>query len=213
MKTNHNLSNPFTNASVRQQKLSAAQTLNQSINGNNLFETNEKTLNGLYLNYLSSGMESLTTENLLWIESLAQKCPYLDGQAVFKARTLYAMLVGPKTYNDLQICNTVGIYKGSQSWYEQENASLFQRGNDQVGSLQVFPNPGLDFVTFKLTEPNLLLQSVRIYNMAGQQVLEDTQLNQSGIKRMDIKNLIQGLYTYLCVDSNGLVYTGKLIKY
>ena len=49
--------------------------------------------------------------------------------------------------------------------------------------------------------------------MAGQQVLEDTQLNQSGIKRMDIKNLIQGLYTYQCVDSNGLVYTGKLIKY
>jgi hypothetical protein len=205
--------NVMQNPTLWQQEYQSALALNQTINGSNLFETNEKTLNGLYLNYLGSGMESLTTENLLWIETLAQKCPYLDGQAVFKARTLYAMLVGPKTYNDLQICNTVGIYKGSQSWYEQENASLFQHGKDQVGSLQVFPNPGLDFVTFKLTEPNLLLQSVRIYNMAGQQVLEDTQLNQSGIKRMDIKNLIQGLYTYQCVDSNGLVYTGKLIKY
>lgn len=205
--------NVMQNPTLWQQKYQTALALNQTINGSNLFETNEKILNGLYLNYLGSGMESLTIENLLWIESLAQKCPYLDGQAVFKARTLYAMLVGPKTYNDLQICNTVGIYKGSQSWYEQENASLFQRGNDQVGTLLVFPNPGLDFVTFKLTEPNLLLQSVRIYNMAGQQVLEDTQLNQSGIKRMDIKNLIQGLYTYHCVDSNGLVYTGKLIKY
>lgn len=215
MKTNHHLSSPrsFTNPAVWQQKLNAAQTKNQAIAGTNLFESNEKELNTYYLNYLQNGMESLMPANLVWIESLAKKCPYLDGQAVFKARTLYGMISGPKPYNDLQICNTVGVYKGSLSLYEQENASLFQLDKNQAGDLQVFPNPGWDYVTFKLTQANLQLQYVRICNMAGQQVLEDTQPNQSGIKRMDIKNLIQGLYTYLCVDSNGLVYTGKLIKY
>jgi hypothetical protein len=153
-----------------------------------------------------------TQSKNLTIESLASKCPYLDGQAVFKARTLYAMIAGPLTYNDLAICNNLGVYKGGVNWYELENAGLFNQPQVNDGLLQVFPNPGSDLVTFRLSGSNSELKSIRIFNITGQIVLEDNISNQTGLRRLDIKNLPLGMYSYQCISTNGLAYSGKLIK-
>jgi hypothetical protein len=208
------LSDPLVlqNATLWQQKWNLAQSLNQGMAEQNLFESNEKALNVLYLKYLAQGMESLNANELLEIESLASKCPYLDGQAVFKARTLYAMIAGPLTYNDLAICNNLGVYKGGVNWYELENAGLFNQPQVNDGLLQVFPNPGSDLVTFRLSGSNSELKSIRIFNITGQIVLEDNISNQTGLRRLDIKNLPLGMYSYQCISTNGLAYSGKLIK-
>lgn len=122
------------------------------------------------------------------------------------------MLVGPKTYNDLEICNNQGVYKGGLNWYELENVGLFQSNKSKAGDLHVFPNPGSDIVTFRLMQTRAQLKSIRIFNLTGQLVMECNNANQTGTVCVQIKNLPLGMYSYQCMSSNGLVYSGKLIK-
>jgi hypothetical protein len=197
---------------VRQQKLSAAQTLNEAVSGNNLFETNEKSLNSLYLKYLSLGMESFNNGEMLWIESLAQKCPYLDGQAVFKARTLYAMLTGARTYNDLEICNNQGIFKGGINWYEMENVSIGKQLRISAIEIQVHPNPTTGKVSFSSPNANFLNAEVQFFDLSGRKVLAIKNSVRSSQLEYDLADLPSGLYIYHLKYSNGDIYTGKLTK-
>jgi hypothetical protein len=207
--SNHNI---IENAALWQQKLNAAQTKNQAIAGANLFESNEKELNTYYLNYLQNGMESLMPANLVWIESLAQKCPYLDGQAVFKARTLYAMLSGPRAYNDLEICNNQGIYKGGVNWYEMENVNIGKQLRISAIEIQVHPNPTTGKVSFSSPNANFLNAEVQFFDLSGRKVLAIKNSVRSSQLEYDLVDLPSGLYIYQLKYSNGDIYTGKVTK-
>lgn len=38
-------------------------------------------------------------------------CPYIGGTAVYKARALYAMYNPTALFDDMKICNAIGVYK------------------------------------------------------------------------------------------------------
>lgn len=208
------LSDPLVlqNAALWQQKWNLAQSLNQGMAEQNLFESNEKDLNALYLKYLAQGMESLSANELLEIESLASKCPYLDGQAVFKARTLYAMLVGPKTYNDLEICNNLGIYKGGINWYELENSQIGkiqQIGNEHI---QVYPIPTTTEVNFKAKSSNLSKAMLKVFDVSGRLIQIKVKRQNEEILQIELGEAPAGLYHYNLILEDGDKYSGKLIK-
>ncbi|QLH46123.1 MAG: T9SS type A sorting domain-containing protein [Bacteroidota bacterium] len=157
-------------------------------------------------------MESLMPANLVWIESLAQKCPYLDGQAVFKARTLYAMLTGARSYNDLEICNNQGVYKGGLNWYEFENAGLGKIQTTSILDIRVHPNPTTGKVYFETVQGNLGDAEVQFFDMSGRTVLAIKSATSANQLNYDLNDLPSGLYIYQLKYSNGDIYTGKVIK-
>jgi hypothetical protein len=208
------LSDPMAlqNAALWQQKWNLAQSLNQGMAEQNLFESNEKALNVLYLKYLAQGMESLSANELLEIESLASKCPYLDGQAVFKARTLYAMIAGPLTYNDLAICNNLGVYKGGINWYEIENSQIGkmqQRSNEDI---QVYPNPTTTEVNFKAKSTNLSKAMLKVFDVSGRLIQIKVKRQNEEILQIELGEVPAGLYHYNLILEDGNKYSGKLIK-
>jgi hypothetical protein len=157
-------------------------------------------------------MESLSANELLEIESLASKCPYLDGQAVFKARTLYAMIAGPLTYNDLAICNNLGVYKGGINWYEIENSQIGkmqQRSNEDI---QVYPNPTTTEVNFKAKSTNLSKAMLKVFDVSGRLIQIKVKRQNEEILQIELGEVPAGLYHYNLILEDGNKYSGKLIK-
>ncbi len=76
-----------------------------------LFENYEKDLNRIYLDVLTQGWQDLSTADLEQLEELALSCPFVNGSAVYKARSLFSHIQPGISYNDLEICNAVGVYK------------------------------------------------------------------------------------------------------
>jgi hypothetical protein len=135
-----------------------------------------------------------TQSKNLTIESLASKCPYLDGQAVFKARTLYAMIAGPLTYNDLAICNNLGVYKGGVNWYEMENVNIGKQLRISAIEIQVHPNPTTGKVSFSSPNANFLNAEVQFFDLSGRKVLAIKNSVRSSQLEYDLVDLPSGLY-------------------
>jgi hypothetical protein len=153
-----------------------------------------------------------TQSKNLTIESLASKCPYLDGQAVFKARTLYAMIAGPLTYNDLAICNNLGVYKGGINWYELENAQIGRSNKISDIAIQVFPNPTNGEIYFTSKDVALSGAVVEFYDVLGRKVKSLALLKNLNKISYSLHELPMGIYQYQLKLSNGMQYTGKVVK-
>jgi hypothetical protein len=83
-------------------------------------------VNGMLLQHLIN--PALPAEQLTMLEEMAQACPYDKGNAVYKARALMQDIAPGSFYDDLALCNAVGIYKtsaGGRNHYAQENQLLF----------------------------------------------------------------------------------------
>ncbi|MFM2192159.1 MAG: hypothetical protein RLZZ118_1116, partial [Bacteroidota bacterium] len=103
---------------------------NANINNNELvFETNERWVNATYLQILKNGVENLEAEKREQLSTLAAQCPYLAGEAVYKARAILQPFEPLKVYDDLDICNNAGVYKTTND-YQLENEALFTTNLD-----------------------------------------------------------------------------------
>ena len=88
----------------------------------------------------------------------SDKCPYQEGSAVYKARTLNAIFNPTQMYDDIKICNNTGVYKTNNNGNTQ---GLFGGENDYLKNLK----PNDNNVVLSLNEINVYPNptDVRIY--------------------------------------------------
>jgi len=193
--------------------LQETKDMNNAISCSTLFETNEKTMNTLYIKYMELGLDALSETEISFIQDLADNCPYIDGNAVFKARHMYSMFVPNFYYNDLDICNQIGVYKGGTSMYEQENNLLGDMAKSilLMDELKVYPNPtdGQINIAYHINHTETALFT--IYNMYGSMVRTLTLDGEKNIITTSLNNLPRGFYTYKCTVTGRILSTGKLI--
>ncbi|QLH44670.1 MAG: hypothetical protein HWD58_03005 [Bacteroidota bacterium] len=77
----------------------------------------------------------MSSEDFEQLEELALSCPFVNGSAVYKARSLYAHIRPGISYNDLEICNAVGVYKSSLGNSTDGN------NDEESSNIIVYPNP------------------------------------------------------------------------
>ncbi len=133
-----------------------ARSMNNNLSGNEVFEQNAKYMNNLYLNALLRGRDTLNAEQRDDVETLAYTCPYLGGNAVYRARMLHSMWHWGIHYDDLEICNGQGVYKnGISKLQEQLNMLKNYKKDEQVinrrivkeDEVIVYPNPAVNQIT------------------------------------------------------------------
>ncbi len=81
--------------------------------------------------------------------------------------------------------------------------------------LQVYPNPSEGIYTIKLLKENTVDMHFKVVDMTGRTILEDNIQAKNGTLntyQFDISNYNNGVY-YLMIESDGLNYTEKLLKY
>jgi Subtilase family/Secretion system C-terminal sorting domain len=196
--------------------LQMATTANNNINSELLFETNEKWINNMYLSYLEFGTDEWPTEDIMRIETLANSCPYIEGNAVYKARAIYAMFVPNMFFDNLEICNAVGVYRTSDSTdYQKEEAFLNADINANinlsiVNKIKIYPNPTHDQITVEYKIKEESSAQLVLIDMIGN-VVQTIQLksNNARVTAM-LSSMRAGIYTYKYIIDGLVIDNGKL---
>ncbi|HNB81133.1 MAG TPA: hypothetical protein PLP14_03480, partial [Chitinophagaceae bacterium] len=145
-------SSVYSNKDLFLQKLAEAQSLNDSLQTTEYYVQNEQWMNTQYLTAYSVANYNPNAEIQEQIKTLAYACPYLEGKAVFKARTLNSLLNPLANYDDLELCNNAGVNKAgdAKGLFDQENEGLDSMANadglqliyaKEKRGIKIFPNP------------------------------------------------------------------------
>jgi hypothetical protein len=138
-------------------------------------------------------------------------CPYVNGSAVYKARGIYAMFVPGVDYDDMEVCNSIGVYKGGESLYEKENEVLGIINQKPISDLRIYPNPTSEVLTLEFSPQVEMKGELMILDLLGNVIQYHSINSNLNITTVHLKKLNSGIYIYKFVDDNEKIYTGKLV--
>ncbi len=211
------------NASIIEQRRLEAHSDNDAIDNTRMQDENEQTINNIYLKILRDGGVALNNEDKDIIVELANECPYIGGTAVYKARTLNAMYSPASMFDDIKLCNNVGVYKTNNT--SGNTKGIFDAENSYLKSLlpnskipilstnkfNIYPNPASTQITIayemKYNEAGLVI----IYDIVGRERMKiDLKASVNKII-LNVTNLERGIYTYKYISNNFQKETGKFL--
>jgi len=171
------------------------------------FQNYERRVNTIYLNTVAVNNFAFDEEQIVELAEIAHLCPALGGTAVFKARSLYALVNDTALYNDDGVCLEQGVM------YRLSKTNSANEGKVLNTPLTVFPNPtnGKFILKSKFELP--LKVQIRILNSLGQ-VLHNELVEIKGEYEVNALNAkAGGLYFVQVFDYSGrLIFLDKLIK-
>lgn len=175
----------------------SVQTSNAGITTSELIEANEKAVNDIYLATTGKDVDGFTGTQAADLFAIANQCPMLGGNAVFKARSLYWLIDDSYDFDDQLICLPFGIVV--KNVVEQ-----------QANEVSIVPNPATDEATLVLTRETEALAYLTLYNTVGSEVLR--VLVPKGVTRhaFSTANIAPGLYHYKVLGDGGRMGGGKL---
>lgn len=170
---------------------------NELLSITNIIEFNEQTINNIYLNNISKGNLNFTFQQIQLIKDIANQCPLAGGNAVFRARSIYALIDKTIHYNDFDICLLAGI-------------AIRKKAEAQTDSpkLKVYPNPASDKITLEYESSeaaNFVLKS-----STGQNLFQFILKGGDSKYEFSTKALVPGVYFYSFLTSD-FVDTGKIV--
>jgi Secretion system C-terminal sorting domain len=139
----------------------------------------------------------------------------------YKARTMNGMFEPAAVYDDIKLCNSVGVYKNSNG----NNEGLFDGESDYLQNLQpakdklqisegdiaLYPNPANTQITIAYHLLNGEEGKLIIYEMLGRERMAIELTSSANKVIADVSNLEMGLFTYKYFVNNESRSTGKLL--
>ena len=208
-------SSMVADSAARAAAISDIKYQNSLLSTNEVFEANAQWINAVYLDIAEKGIKSINPEIVPEIEFLANTCPYLGGNAVYRARTVLSLFKIKLHYDELELCNGQGVYKGGISKLQQQLNSLWastSKTNPNVKENQylVYPNPAQSFVNIEYSGMVAKQCSFSLIDMLGRVRLQ-TSLSGEILKTVvSVQALEPGIYLYQIQDKDGHLQTGKL---
>ena len=161
-------------------------------------------------------MELSAVSKLSVLSAVQTICPFVGGNAVYKARTLWSMYEADAKYDDRMLCMNAQNKGGDKisdidSFLNNQLKETIQTNGMTIGQqpiiktsktvltdgeVVVYPNPASTQITIEyncISEGNFIL-----YNAIGQEVMR-SQLGK-GRKKVSLltNDLSKGVYTYKC---------------
>jgi hypothetical protein len=135
----------------------------------------------------------------------------IKGNGVFKARLLHAYFEPGFHYDDIGVCNGMGVYRGTSNPLQHEENLINGKGEIENNEPIIYPNPTTGQITieFKLKENEN--GKVKIFDLLGNEVLSINLNNQVSRTVCSLPNLSKGVYIATILLENKCVYNTKLI--
>ncbi len=160
-------------------QLGTAAALNAVVAAAAVYEQNEKNFYDLYIAWQQA--ESLTPAQQDVLKNIAFQCPWRGGDAVFYARSLYALLEPDALYDDALLCNSSGQYRALPTT-ETEDPGF-----------DLYPNPASDhFVLRRFGLPEDAESIAVVFDLLGRELLR-TSVGTKSIAVIDTKNFSPGI--------------------
>lgn len=183
--------------------LASVQSVNNTVIPASDVETNSKWMNNLLIeNALVGG--DYSASQISDLQTLAAKCPYNDGQAVYQARVILSQIEDTEYLN---ACETAT--PGSHSM------SPFSQSDDEVSvynDFRLFPNPNDGTMNFVYSLKEASQGEMIIFDLTGKSVAKyslPTGLdNQILINETQLSN---GVYFYKVIVDNEIKVSDKIV--
>jgi hypothetical protein len=162
-----------------------------------LIEETQKDVNEIYLATIGKDVETFTSGQAIALFDIANQCPMLGGNAVFKARSLYWLIDDTQDFDDPVLCLPYGV--------------VLKRLLDQhINAVSIVPNPASDEASLVLLHETVEPAYLTLYNAVGSESLR--VLVPKGTERhaFSTASMPPGLYHYKVLSGNGLMGDGKL---
>ncbi|MBK8143880.1 MAG: T9SS type A sorting domain-containing protein [Bacteroidetes bacterium] len=244
------LSDSTTNDNNFVARFNDALSANNAITSNNEWEMNERYVNAIKLKIMSGiidtvGYDTVNTDSLQYLtipvtscisieekdflRELAYTCPFIGGNAVYKARPLWASYAPGAIYDDRLLCimgqnknldysnlnidslyeqQIVDQYKVKQMTIENNAIIDSKRKVLEDGDINIYPNPTSQQLTIEYeckTDGEFIL-----YNSLGQEILKTTLTNENKKVSLLTNDLSVGVYSYKCIFAGCESKNGKI---
>ena len=163
-----------------------------------IYHSNEKIVNDIYLRTLAINDYSLTDQQVNDLEQIIYQCPSIGGEAVVKARILYELVNDHIFYDDDELC----ILQGVSSRMAKPN---------KIREFDLFPNPSNSLVTlnYKIDKGDKGL--LKIIDQLGRPIFTGNLTDENNQLIFDCSNYNQGLYIYQIII-NGELQSSKIFS-
>jgi hypothetical protein len=156
-------------------------------------ESITKLANQYQIKDLRNQFESLTTNEISELESLAKMCPMIGGEGVYKARSLYSYFNPLSDYDDNSICSSYGLNK-TENGFVTYNAS-----NEHF---KLYPNPANDYLIVEYDLNKKDQAEILMYDMVGKLILKYELSNSAKNMKLNISNVSRGNYIVKYMKNN-----------
>ncbi len=183
--------------------LEDAYDLNENIITHNLYESNEKTVNHIYLTSLIYQSGKFTNNQILVLQNIAQQDPRVAGPSVHIA---FGMLPDCAKPSGIQLFLDRGVSTtpASNSRVRGQNISSLPKGRQ----ITVFPNPTSS--SFKVTGLWSGDGDISLYDLQGRQLFSSI-FTGSEVEVSLASTIPCGMYLIKIRMENGLNYLEKLV--
>jgi len=170
---------------------------NSGIATSELIEMNEKQVNEIYLATIGKDVDDFTSTQTDDLFAIANQCPMLGGNAVFKARSLYWLIDDSYDFDDQLLCLPHGIIV----------KSLTQQ---PLNGVAVVPNPASDEATLVLDRELEGPGTFVVYDAVGAEVMRQAVPIEMPRMAFSTASLAPALYHYQVRGPSGIIGVGKL---
>ena len=170
---------------------------NTNVGTTKLIETNEKQVNEIYLSTVGKDVDTFTVDQTNTLFYIANQCPMVGGNSVYRARSLYRLIDDEQQFDDPMLCLQHGIIV----------KSLVAR---EVNTMGVVPNPARDGATLVLGKPLDEAGTFILFNAVGEVVMRLDVPAEEYRMSFATSGLATGVYHYRVVNLTGLVGNGRL---
>ena len=192
-------------------RLQEIEALNNAIGGNNSLELNEKLINQLLVQWLRGDLALLSSSDATMIENMANSCPFVNGNGVYKARLLLYGLGSFSGHTDKHLCNAVGMFKNADG--DEEPQIGFDQLRGKVEGVSVYPNPFTEEVNLEFEGVVKDVATFRLFDVSGRELFQQFIDGKARRIRINLPVLNPGVYMYRIdghLDTE--TFYGKLIK-
>lgn len=168
---------------IEEYNRSNAETANSTIPVSEDYETNEASVNEIYLGTVARQRYNFTTDQQSTLEAIIEQCPFAGGPSVYTALSLYALIDQSIGWDDDAICISYGI------------APRHAKPSTE-NQFSIYPNPASDRISMDYTINKGDKCVITIYNLLGVAVYTTVVDNSSKHLDVDISNLKPALYHF-----------------
>lgn len=156
---------------------------NASLIDEEAYETNEVTVNAIYLKTIARDNFILDNDDIEKLEEIIFQCPFSGGPSVYTARVLYSMYNDNVDYDDDDLC----VLQGTPP----------RKKKDEDYSFSIlYPNPAKNESTLKYNLGSAQKGILKLVNSLGVSVYERNLVNSDSELTIDCSNLQSGVYFY-----------------
>lgn len=170
---------------------------NSGLATSELIEANEKAVTDIYLAIIGKDVDTFSSTQADDLFTIANQCPMLGGNAVFKARSLYWLIDDSYDFDDQLLCLPHGIVVKSLM-------------TQPVNSITVVPNPANDEATLvldqALDEPGVFI----VFDAVGAIVMQQVVPMEMPRTVFSTASLAPAIYYYQVRGPSGVIGVGKL---